>query len=340
MRFEKTVRTFIPVLMLGIACTSCKSESEEAGPSLPEPSPVFWETPVREMMSLAGPVHTATTQVVMGATEEEAGYYFLNSKEFDAQGRLTKYDPIGLTGTFEYNVPTQVSEYAYDGEGRLISITMSEFGQETTYTLTYGDHDCYVPLPLNMGDMRIFLIHGLESVTNKTTGEKLLTWEGDKAITSKKSFIITTRTEITFENGYPKSAISYPESVGSTDEATTTTLYTWNEDGSPLRIEESNAESRSVTTFSTNVPGYPALEETYAAGEGGALLTQVEYLYSDKGDLAKVWCPDSDATGFFVEQYQDDFQQFDAQGNWTAGTRNYLSTGEQYSIVRQISYFE
>lgn len=334
MFFEKTVRTLIPVLMLGVACTSCNSENEEAGPTLPETTPVFWETPVREMMSLAGPVHTATTQVVMtGATEEETGYFFLNSKEFDAQGRLTKYDPIGLTGTFEYDVPTLVSEYTYDGQGRPISITTSEFGQGTTYTLTYGDHDNYVPLPLNMGDLRIFLVRGLESVTNTTTGESLLTWEGDKAITTKKSFPGKITTEITFENGYPKSAVS-------TGLISTTTLYTWNEDGSPLRIEESSEESRSVTSFSTNVPGYPSMEETYAAGEGGELLTQVEYLYSDKGDLAKVWCPDSEAVGFFVQQYQDDFQQFDAQGNWTAGTRNYLDTGEQYSIVRQISYYE
>ena len=333
MLFEKSVRWFIPALLLAAACTSCEKDDENGNGGGKTPNPVFWETSAREMMSLSGPVRSATTQVVMqGSTEEETGYFFLNSKEFDAQGRLVKYDPIGLSGTFEYNIPTTVSEYSYDAEGRLSSIKTVDFGAETEYTLTYGDHDNYVPLPLSMGDLRIFLVRGLVKVAS-ADGQELLTWEDGKAILTTKSFTGTSRTEITFENGYPKSA-------ATTGLVASTTLYTWNEDGSPLRIEESSDEQRSVTTFSTNVPGYPVLEESYQPGEDGALLTKVEYLYSDKGDLAKVWCPDSEAAGFFVEQYQDDFQEFDAYGNWTGALRTYLSTEEQYPLERQIEYFE
>lgn len=325
MLFEKTARTLVPALMLALACTSCESENEEGPVAAPK---VFWDTPVREMMSIAGPVQRVKTQAVMPGESEP---YILNSCEFDAQGRMVTYDPVGLYTTFEYNVPTKASEYSYDAQGRLTSIKTIEFGTETTYTLTYGDHGNYVPLPLAMGDLRIYLVKDLVEVAS-SEGEVLLSWEDGKAVTESKSFTGTTRTELTFENGYPKQATS-------TGVAETTTLYSWNEDGSPARIEESTPDSRTVTTFSSVAPGYPSAEETYRAGEGGELLSRLEYLYSDRGDLAKVWYPDSEKAGFTL-QYEDDYQEFDAQGNWTGAQRTYLDTEEQLQLVRVISYFE
>lgn len=325
MLFEKTARTLVPALMLALACTSCESDNE--GGPVPAPK-VFWDTPVREMMSIAGPARRVKTQAVMPGESEP---FILSSCEFDERGRLVKYDPVGLFTTFEYNIPTTASEYGYDAGGRLSTITVLDFGGEKTYTLTYGDHGNYVPLPLNMGDLRICLVKDLVGVTS-SEGEELLVWENGMAVTETKSFTGTTRTELTFENGYPKQATS-------TGVSETTTLYSWNEDGSPAQTEESTPDSRIVTTFSTVAPGYPAVEEIYRPGEGGELLARLEYLYSDRGDLAKVWYPDSEKAGFTL-QYEDDYLEFDTRGNWTGARRTYLDTGEQLELVRAIDYFE
>lgn len=286
----------------------------------PSPKSLFWEHSHASLMGLKGDVRrvvesTYLLDALPGEEENKIEY------TFNASGRLTYYNPTGIepaTSTRWVGVASVVYSYQYDSFGRMVEALVTELGElPRSYTLTYGEHDCYVPLIFPVGPLPFFLVKGLVSIES-SDGLVSYQFKENKASYSQSSWGGVTETVYEYEPGqpYPLSERIILTRNGDLLE-TTTTRYTFNADGALLstvmdRVDGESNETLEHTTLHYRSGKFPQIaSKTMVSGSDSF---EWEHTYDSKdlplGALCKI-------NGIYADKEESySFTSFDDRGNW------------------------
>lgn len=350
MRFMKFL-FLIVFLGLSVNFTACKSENENQ-PEGEQPgqqegdnsddeavSDILWDCSHDFFMGL----NEHPIKMVEKRIQEEDGerieipyvYYF------NAQGNLTKYDPSGISVQESRWVPVdaRVYTYQYDETGKLAEAQIQTIGVEEdtqTYTVEYGSHELYVPLPFSVGTLNFVLRKGVTAI--KENGASLLTCDGTNTVSySNEEGMGFFKLKV--EGTYHYDGHKYPVSLEETKSmeevivSKKTVNYTFDENGFLLASE-------TLTDMSGEYEapeGSCYKKETITYNEGRYMEPKkvvvdyvntiegmesenhysLQYWYNDKFLLTGITKTVSDSTLGENAEESYSYTSFDEEGNWT-----------------------
>lgn len=338
------MKKFFYLLTLVLACVAC--EDEETPPATGPDN--FWANTHSAFMGLKGEVSRVTETSYQPATDSEDRE--IMESRFDASGRLLYYNPTGIEPapqTRWVGVASAYYHYQYDASGLLTEATVDEVGAETcTYTLTYGTHDCYVPLIFPMGPMDFFLVKGLQSIRS-SDGEIDYQFKNNRATYSRSSWGSVTETVYEYAEGalYPARRLITRSRNGEVLDKETT-VFTFGMDGhlssseSELIDGEGEKLEHTVVQYLANKPLLIASKKTVSNDE----TYEWEYTYTRDDLLMGIVLKHNGAYLDSEESYS--FSAFDGVGNWT-DSRQTLSSLIDWShpdgiqfVRREITYMK
>lgn len=338
------MKKFFYLLILVLACVAC---DDTETPPIAESDP-FWANTHSAFMGLKGAVSRVTETSYQPNTDSADGK--IMESQFDASGRLLYYNPTGIepvSQTRWIGVASAYYHYQYDASGRLTEATVDEVGAETrTYTLTYGSHECYVPLIFPMGPMDFFLVKGLQRIQSSDGAVDYL-FNGNRATYSHSSWGSVTETVYEYTEGalYPVRRIVTQSRNGEVLEKETTT-FAFGMDGHLLstdkQLEEGEGQQleHTVVQYAPNKRLLILSKKTVSSDE----TYEWEYTYTPDDLLLGILCKHNGEYIDSEESYA--FSALDGMGNWT-DSRQTLSNlidwshpdGTQF-IRREISYIK
>ncbi|MEG2150180.1 MAG: hypothetical protein RRY36_03045 [Bacteroidaceae bacterium] len=280
----------IGLLFVLLVSSSCDKEDSQPQPE----EKVIWEQAHTCLLHFEGNPLLVTSSQRSG----DGAYMLDKTYKFDEEGRLLDYDPTGNeqqgASTFmgQWGTPENSTKYtyAYDTKGRLITVVAQSLGSEAaTYSLTYDTHQVYIPCPLPLADLPLYLIKGLSKVERTDDASQknpfVYIYDGEKASSQTTTWMGTTTTEYTFKGMYPYKCVkktSRAEMVLQQEE----TLYAFGELGALLAettITTTDVPEEKTTTSLTYAK--PWLLVRQATITAGMSTERYEYTYSEKGLL-------------------------------------------------------
>lgn len=345
----------IVFLSLSVGLVSCKSDEiedetpqeeeqpvqQEEDDSANESVNVLWNHSHAYFMGLNGNL----TRMVEKRIQEEEGerveipYVY----DFNAQGNLTKYDPSGISISESRWVPVdaRIYVYQYDEAGKMTEAQIQTIGAEEdnlTYTIEYGNHELYVPLPFAVGTLDMVLLKGVTAV--KLNGSPLLTCDGTNTVSySSEEGMGFMKLEV--EGTYHYEGHKYPvsleetKSMGENVVSRKTVTYTFDDNGfllSSEMLEDMSGEYEAPKgscykkeNITYNEGRYMEPKEAVVdyvntiEGMESENHYTLQYWYNDKFLLTGITkTPESTEYGESAEESYS-YSSFDAQGNWTEG---------------------
>lgn len=341
------------ILPLFSVITSC-DDAEPGAPEVNPPEPPvtsFWEVQSHcAMMGWKGNIKAVDEKsypVSSGTVNDGEDPLASCNWKFDANGHLLYYNPTGIEPEPSTRGVWQTMacySYEYDESGRLIRAMVDDFsGEPIVYTLTYEDHDIYVPLIFPLGTYEYFLVKGLKSIVSDN-GSITYTYEDHKSsyVTESWSGTSTTTFEYNAESVYPvRKTITL--SRGDVVLGTEVTSYIYNKDGSltstdKIVKEGENEVERTVTRYaeSTLVP------LSILTDAGGQM--DWTYTYNEDNWLMEVSYKEDLNDGIDSKETAD-YIQIDAVGNWIVAMQQQSNVVDwshidgSVRIIRNIEYY-
>ena len=239
MRILNKLLFILPLICVITSCGDTELEAPEIIPS--EPSVIsFWEEQSHlVMMGWKGKVNAVKEfSYIVPFERQSKDEEAVSSSEwkFDISGHLIYYNPTSIEPTIYARDVWQVMacySYGYDKAGKMVKVIVNDFsGDPVIYTLTYGEHEVFVPLIFPLGIYDFFLVKGLESISD-ADGSVLYTYSGNKAIYTTESWSGVTSTTFEYDEGvmYPVRKIVTLKRGGVIANMEITS-YLYNEDGS------------------------------------------------------------------------------------------------------------
>lgn len=339
---------FCVCLSLSLLACDSENESQEGGkqpetPEVPEDSvcEILWDNSHSYFMGLKG----SPVEMIEKRIQEEDGekiempYVY----SFNEKGNLVKYDPFGVTEQASRWVPVdaRISTYQYDDKGRLVVALIKTVGvteDDLVYTIEYGNHDLYVPLPFAVGTLDFVLQKGVTTI--RENGNVLLTCDGVNTAfyTNEESMgFFKLKVEKTYQYDNKK----YPVSSVETKTMQTmiiskqTVKYDFDKNGFLLNREiltdmsgeyempEGSCWEKKVTTYDKE--SYMAAQKTTVdyvntiEGMESENHYELQYWYNDKKLLTGITKKTAGlASGEDAEESYS-YSSFDEQGNWVEG---------------------
>lgn len=243
----------VSIFFLGFLLVACTNDDQGELTILPDP----WGQPHRQMMGLEGSVSQVVEKASeWRATEADVEEFILAEYRFNTAGRLVYYNPTGIDpapSSRWVGVSAAYYEYKYDKDNRLSEADVYEVGEKPRhYQITYGNHDCYVPLIFPLGPFNFFLVKGVESIKS-SDGTIDYRFDENKASYSTQSWgkSIETTFEYEKEGRYPSRQLINTTRNGEILSKSTTT-YTFDIDGNLLsssrQIQEEDEEGETLQT--------------------------------------------------------------------------------------------
>lgn len=341
------------ILPLFSVITSCDDTEPETPEVNPPESPVtsFWEGQSHcAMMGWKGSIKAVDEKsypVSSGTLNDEEDPLSSCNWKFDANGHLFYYNPTGIEPEPSTRGVWQTMacySYEYDESGRLIRAMVDDFSSEPiVYTLTYENHDIYVPLIFPLGTYEYFLVKGLKSIVSDN-GSITYTYKDHKSsyVTESWSGTSTTTFEYNAESVYPVRktiTLSRDDVVLSTE----VTSYIYNKDGSLTStdkiVKEGEKEvERTVTRYaeSTLVP------LSILTDAGGQM--DWTYIYNEDNWLMEVSYKEDLNDGIDSKETTD-YIQIDTVGNWSVAMQQQSNMVDwshidgSVKIIRNIEYY-
>lgn len=293
-----------------------------------------------------------------GETFEVPYKYYFNEK-----GNIIKYDPFGETEAESRWIPVdaRINTYQYDDEDRLVVATFHTVGvdgDDEVYTIEYGDHDLYVPLPFAVGTIDFILQKGVKSV--KINGKKILECDGSKVEYSNEQSagffkVLVTGTYMYENSDYPTSL----REIKSDDNnvlSTKDVKYSFDEKGYILKEEisylyEQDSYSEKIVR-EYNEGRYMALKnssfERLSLGDDVDINYKynLKYWYNDKNLLTGIVRTDDLEGGTNGAEESYSYSEFDEHENWGDATY-WLNTDVDethitgnFTVKRSFTYWE
>ncbi|MEG0993662.1 MAG: hypothetical protein RR303_04990 [Bacteroidales bacterium] len=192
------------VLSLAFVCCMNSCQKEEAGVEDMSEKVAFYEQSHRTVMQIKGLVKEIREYNADPQFEEEKMLSAVIA--FNEAGNIASYDPTGMEeeiSTFWIPVNVERYEYDYDEYNRLRKIKVMPLGEEPAiYTLIYGEHSTYIPLPIEIKPIGEWLVKGLVSVESERA-DFSYQFDGTKVSFVQQDFGKKEQGTIQFENGYP-----------------------------------------------------------------------------------------------------------------------------------------
>lgn len=257
----------------------------------------FWTEAHTERMGLQGNVRK-----IEEYSELDNERFILSQTKFDAQGRVTHFYPVN---EFESNLPqtywmptaSQSFIYTYTGS-QLTGIRVWEWGSTPVdYTLTYGNHNRYVPLLLlNLQPLTHCFVQGLtgiESSDNSVSFEQ----QGENIILRTRSDYQQTTYLYKYEGSVLPLACE-ELTTASDDESHVyekrETTFDYFENGAirEMKVRTENEMDKSTEHFFYNAQGC-ILKHTLDSRQSNATLS---YAYNTTGLLTQIGHTDGEGT--------------------------------------------
>lgn len=299
-----------------------------------------------------------------GETFEVPYKYYFNEK-----GNIIKYDPFGETEAESRWIPVdaRINTYQYDDEDRLVVATFHTVGvdgDDEVYTIEYGDHDLYVPLPFAVGTIDFILQKGVKSV--KINGKKILECDGSKVEYSNEQSagffkVLVTGTYMYENSDYPTS-LSEIKTVGESVNSTDNVKYSFSEKGYLLKEEKQSDMSGEYgkpegSYYEKTVREY--YPDRYLAPKNVTFERQssikgmeinlkysLQYWYNDKNLLTGIVRTDDLEGGTNGAEESYSYSEFDEHENWVDATY-WLNTDVDethitgnFTVKRSFTYWE
>lgn len=341
------------ILLLACFCSvffSCKKDGpgcDENPPATETPEEKPGETP-DEKPSISEFAHSNLMGIkgnpkgfVEKRIQEEDGEKFEMKYvySFNEKGNLVKYDPFGDTDLKSRWIPVdaRILSYQYDDEDRLVVATfhtMGVDGDDEVYTIEYGNHELYVPVPFAVGTLDLVLQKGIKNV--KQNGKKILECDGVSSVTySNEESMGFSR--LTVEGKYSYENSNYPTSLLETKKAEDlliskrNVVYDFNDKGY-LRKQEITVDmsgeydapegsffENKVIEYKDNASMSPTVvsyqKVSKIEGMEGEERHSLKYMYDDKGLLINIIRISEIPEGENAQESYS-YSEFDETGNW------------------------
>ena len=250
--------------------------------------------------------------------------------EFNKQGNILSYCPTVIESSPSTRwIPFDMATYSYqyNSTGALISLEKAEPGCETiVYTLTYGSHQTYIPLPFPLANIPFFLVKGLESVTSNQGLD--YRFANGQISYAEHSFFGTKEISYAFASNYPSTRTEVIKR-GETLLETETTTYQFAPAGALQRIHKesfSAEEDLIVETevlYSEQLLLSPTTERRTSVRDQEVITEQLTYSYFQNGRLNSIKKSLlENQNGHIVEVPIENakeshiYAETDAKGNW------------------------
>lgn len=332
------MKKHIWIILIAGALVACSDDGSDI-PALPSGvrKPVWAEYTHAQLMRLQGEVRTVREYI----TDQEMEIDLLTAS-FDASGNCTSYNPTGIDAgavTYGWGQEAAWFDYRYDASGRMIEATRYVVGAEpSVYTIEYGAHESYIPMPFPLGDIEQLMLRG---VTRVESEGYLLTSDGQSAASDESIggwFSYDISTSVIIADGLPVSGESIWVQHGEEAKRIVTT-YTYTDNWlSECRVvtRVPEEDDRIETTgYSSSWPCSPVFREI-KQGVSVAPLQRVEYSYTENGFPKDAVCTEGvllDAG----EEFKQWYNGYDALRNWTSSTKDI--DGTEVIISRRLSYY-
>ena len=350
MRILNKLLFILPLICVITSCGDTELEAPEIIPS--EPSVIsFWEEQSHlVMMGWKGKVNAVKeSSYIVPFERQSKDEEAVSSSEwkFDISGHLIYYNPTSIEPTIYARDVWQVMacySYGYDKAGKMVKVIVNDFsGDPVIYTLTYGEHEVFVPLIFPLGIYDFFLVKGLESISD-ADGSVLYTYSGNKAIYTTESWSGVTSTTFEYDEGvmYPVRKIVTLKRGGVIANMEITS-YLYNEDGSlassdKIVKEGENEVERTVVRYMASTL-LPVSKLTDAGGQ-----LDWTYKYDDNN-----WWTEITYKEHFEEEAEAKelsiYTRKDAFGNWTEAVQqqnnmvDWSHPDSSVKVNRIISYY-
>lgn len=342
---------FFYLLILIAVCVACDDTDNVPAPTSTKPDS-FWEYPHSAFMGLEGAVSHVTDRFYL--PDENSESEKMMEARFDTSGRLTYYNPTGIEPEISarwIGVASAYYQYQYNATGQLTSATVNEVGlAPCTYTLTYADHDCYVPLIFPMGPMGFFMVKGVTSIESNDKTIKYH-FENNKATYSRSSWSLVTETTYEYATGshYParcvitksrNNEVMEKEIVEYAFDAYGNLLST---DKKMIMIEENDQNNVYEHTILHYIKDELLLIESKSTVSGDDKY-EWEYTYLANKLLAGILCKHNGE--YMPDEESYSFSDLDEMTNWTHSIQKTSSSIDwnhqdiTLDIQRQISYWQ
>ena len=320
----------------------CSSDDEEGQTCFPQTATHS------KCMALQGNVrHVEVYNEELDMTEVKA--------DFDASGRCLFWDATGVPE--EENVPSKTKSmgsgwlstparyhYTYNEKGQLVSVVRQQLGGETEhFTITYGWHQLWLPLPFPIASLSPYMVQGIESITSE---HYHLVCDGveahaDHQILSWMSLRETT--DFVFENQkvVEQHARLYSTSADGSETQIQRTRTFFEYGTNQLQrmlevtVDDEGYQEKTESIFSLHRP-YQLLQKRFYTGMEMTPLYVTGYQYDEAGRLISV--DDKSGDGFFETPYTQAYSSFDRMGNWATALKTY-SEEENYHLTQHIVYW-
>lgn len=299
-----------------------------------------------------------------GETFEVPYKYYFNEK-----GNIIKYDPFGETEVKSRWIPVdaRINTYQYDDEDRLVVATFHTVGVEDdeVYTIEYGDHDLYVPLPFAVGTIDFILQKGVKSV--KINDKKILECDGISKVEYSNEeaagfFKVLVKGTYLYENSSYPTSLSEIKTVGESVISTNNIKYYFNEKGyiqkeeilsdlsGEYEMPEGSYYEKTVREYYSD--RYLALKSV--AFERRSSIEEMEinlkynlqYWYNDKNLLTGIVRTDEQGGNTDGAEESYSYSEFDDYENWV-DAKYWLNTDVDethitgnFTVKRSFTYWE
>lgn len=311
------------ILLAGAFLAGC-SDGDGGKNNGPESS--VWELSAADYLLLKGKVTHVVETSTDNSTPDDPYTMTLLDARFDASGRIVSYNPTGV----DYSEPAPIHstragwespsacEFTYDGLGRMdrvVSHTLGEL-EATTYTITYGDHQCYLPVPFAVMDKPLWLLRGVTAIAG--SDGYALQCDGKSATADYPESWSGRRQVVTsFKGDYPARSVAVTTQRGETTQTVTTT-YGWGADGRLLRtsaVTELPEEdpSTEVVEYDTRLLCSPVRK---SFSSGNEVLSEIAYDYHGNGLPSAARYIQGSESEWFGQPFTMEYSDEDAQGNW------------------------
>lgn len=350
---KRSATILISAFVAALATAGC---NEHTICGLP-PDPMVWDLAHSTLSSLNGNVASVREESTVVEGEEPT---VLLTASFDERGMMTSFNDTGIypegVAAYGWGVESNYYDYGYDSDGRLLKAVVHGVGVTTTYTLTYGNHGRYVPMPFALGDRELFLVGNVTGVTGRSVdfdGEPVgsdfeMTCDGQTATYAVESWDGTQRYTYTFEGAFPEKC-EVKTSERGTDISIETINYSWDALGNPTKIEslivpvdpevpQEDIDAQTERTLTEYAAGYIARPASKTVWYGGELRYKLNYSYMADGNLASVkYGPETLQPAFDVQECEYIYNGWDEPGNWTSCKKRITDMGVM-DVTRTIVY--
>lgn len=336
---------YLPIISLSfvlLTLTGCSSDDEE-GPAW------FPQTATHSScMALQGNVrHVEVYNEELEMTEVKA--------DFDASGRCIAWDATGVPE--EETTPSKAKSmgsgwlstparyhYTYNEKGQLVSVVRQPLGGEAEhFTITYGKHHLWLPLPFPIASLAPYMVQGIESITSE---HYHLVCDGVEAHAEQRILAwmsLRETTDFVFEN--QKAVEQHARLYSTAADGSETQIQrtrTFFEYGArqlqrtlEVTVDDEGNQEKTEVVFSPQRP-YQLLQKRFYTGMEMTPLYETGYQYDEAGRLISV--EDASGDGFFEMPYTQAYRSFDRMGNWSSALKTY-SEEESYHLSQQIVYW-